>query len=954
MASFNSPIRLSPLIIALASAGMFTPGLGHAQEDKATADLKAAIDRAQQELARLQRELAAKNATPAQTPASTPADSPAPEAAEKAQTRSLGEVVVRRRVPLEKVQDIPVATSVISGADLSRELSQSLEAITKRAAGVTFNQSNTRGASLSIRGLGKRGFAELQDPSVLLTQDGVSYGLTQLGNFDFYDVDTVEVRRGPQGTSGGKGASAGEVIINSKPPSFTPTADFQLTYGQREALLAQSALGGTVIDGLLAWRGSFAVNRTRGFYTNSYNERGNYSLYNKDRLSGRTQLLFTPSDTLRALVSVDFEPRTPQLENGLTEFVDRPLRFADGSLTDPNGTSPKSILLGYTNPAGIFTGPRAFFNGRGVDYNNTYLYTTTRAGTVNFNENQGQFVSNQGASVKVDWDIADHRLTSITAYRAYSFDARNDEGTPLDISKNGGGGVFYRQYSQELKFASKAGGWVDYVGGLYLLGTRDQVEGKTGWGSDAGAWFATSLQYNVLERNSGANRGAGLALLRESLVDAFRITDTNVKTKSNALFGQADFHLTEAATLTAGLRLTKEDRSTEDVANWANNGAGAALNPVATARGYQLGGFNSVAFTAATNTARTAGNLAATNSAAQLSLADSVANRYFGATITATPGQAYNSLTPEQRAQVAAAKALRAGAIGPLITGVKSDYKDTLYTAVLSPSYKFNDRVTGYVSWQYGEKAGSAITVNGLPQQVKPERTNAFELGAKSSLFNKSLIFNADVFLMDIKDYQQTVRAIDDFATATNRANGDATIAYASVQGNVPKVQAKGIEVDALYSGLPNTVIRVAGSYNDARYKKFPNAALPVELGYLNNSGVAFIDQSGKRLAGAPRLTFNIGAEYSLPFGADKVFHTSFNTAYTTGYNNDELLSVYSWVPKHALVDLSVGAGTAKRTFDVNVVVKNAFDNRSHEVGWTSYEPYPYPRWVGIVISGSL
>ena len=243
-----------------------------------------------------------------------------PAVAEKAkqeeEPQALGAVTVRgrKRAPLELLKDVPLSQSVVSGADLDRELAQDLYSITKRGASISFNQNNTRGASLSIRGLGKRSFTETQDPSVLVISDGVSYGLTQLANFDFYDIDSVNVTRGPQGTLGGKGASTGIVTVSSVRPSFTPSADYQLTYGQRNAVIAQSNFGGAVIDDLLAWRGSFIVDNQRGFYDQAYDT--NYSFYNKNRLSGRTQFLLTPSPDFTALLSVDVQPKAPQLENG--------------------------------------------------------------------------------------------------------------------------------------------------------------------------------------------------------------------------------------------------------------------------------------------------------------------------------------------------------------------------------------------------------------------------------------------------------------------------------------------------------------------------------------------------------------------------------------------------------------------------------------------------------------
>jgi iron complex outermembrane receptor protein len=920
----------------VAALGLLATGSLHAADAPTIADLQAEIARVLAENAKLKQALAAQAqggsaAAPVAPAAEAQAPAPTVAAAEE-EPQALGAVTVRGKKKIELLKDVPLSVSVVSGAELDRELAQDLSAITKRSAGIQFNQNNTRGASLSIRGLGKRSFTETQDPSVGMVVDGVSYGLSQLANFDFYDVDSVDVTRGPQGTLGGKGASSGVVSVNTKRPSFYPSADYQITYGQRDTLIAKANLGGPIIDDLLAWRGSFVVDRSRGYYVNNFDT--NYSLYNKNRVSGRTQFLFTPTADFNVRVSFDLEPHAPQVQNGLTFYKNQPDRFADGSLTDPSGTTTRAKLTGFTNATGVYTPGRAWFAGR--DFNGTpYTYDNNYIGdnNLNFNENQGQTVHNKGGQIDLTWNVANHTLSSITATRKYSFDAHNDEGTPFDINRNGGGGVDYQQFSQEFKLKSKPGGAFDYVAGLFYLKTDDDIASKTGWGSDAGAWFATAAQYNTLDRNAGTNRGSGLALLKDSLDDAILKGDTVVHTKSTAIYGNTTWHATDAISLTGGLRLTHEDRNTTDTRFLTASGAGAALNPVAV-RGVQLGGFNSTA----------AGALAAGNSAAQLALADAVANRYFGAA-------SYGALTTAQLAQVAAAKALRAAQVGQLISGITSYYNDNLTTATLSPSYRFNDNVTGYTSWQYGEKSGSALNVNGQSANVRPEKTNAFEVGLKSTLLNNTLIVNADLFQMNIRDYQSTVRVVDDFTTQTNIANGQANpIAYLTAQGNVPKARARGLELDAVYSGIQNLSIRVSGAYTDARYVSFPQAAKPDELGYL---AAAYVDQSGLTLPGVAKWTGNVGAEYRAPVWADKQFHTSFNTAFTSRYNNSDTLSSYGYVPGNAITDFAIGLST-KSGFDVSLIVKNLTDNRKHEPAWVSYAPNPYPRWYGLTFSGKL
>ncbi|MEQ1620857.1 MAG: TonB-dependent receptor plug domain-containing protein [Methylococcales bacterium] len=867
---------------------------------------------------------------------------------ESANTDNLGEVVVRAKPKLEKLHEVKQSVSVVSGKELDRELALDLGAITRRASNVSFNQENTRGASLSIRGVGKRSFTETQDPSVGVTVDGVSYGLSQLANFSFYDVDSVEVTRGPRGTEGGLSASAGKVNVVSKAPSFTPTAELAATYGEREAMILKGALGGGVIDDLLAWRGSFIVDKGRGFYSQEYDS--NYSQYNRDRLSGRVQFLLTPTSNLKAKISADFEPKQPQLQNGLDFYHKAPQRFLDGTLVDPNGTQAYAKLAGFRNKDGVFTGPRDYFKGRGFSWEQ--YSGGERRNTVWYDENKGQTVSNQGASVQVDWDVADHVLSSNTAVREYSFDAHNDEGTPYNISVDGGGGVNYGQFTQEFKIKNNPGGFVDYKAGVFGMKTHDDIDSKAGWGSDAGAWFATNGQYNTLERNAGVNRGAGLALLKDSLQDARRKGTTEVNTLSGSLFGESDLHFTDAFTLTSGLRTTLENRKTRNTIGMTNYGVGGFLNPVEI-RGVQLGGFNSAANSTADPAFKT-GDLLAGNTEAQLKMADKVAARYFGKTLAAgqVAGDAYKGLTAAQRAMIGTAKNVRNNQIGQLYQPVESAYDDLLFTAQLTPSYKFSEDLTGYLAWQYGEKSGSALNVNGVSRNVKPENTHALELGFKSFWLDKAIIVNVDAFVMDIHNYQQTISVVNEYQTAINISNGQANpTAYTTAQGNVKKVRVHGVELDSTFNVIQNLSLRFNGAYNIGRYIDYNNAPKPDELAFLKDP---YMDFSNKTLPGANKWSFVVGAEYTKPVFEKYNFHTSFNTNFVSGSNSSDTLSAYGNINAKALTDAAIGIGTKNNALDFSFIVKNLFNNNAHAEGWNSYGPNPYPAWFGVQLSGKI
>lgn len=868
------------------------------------------------------------------------------------------EVLIRveRQKSLKAVHDEPSSISVITASDLNTELASDYQTITKRLANITFNQANTRGASLSIRGIGKRGFAEVQDPSVLVSLDGVSFGLTALGNFDFNDIETVETQRGVTGTTGGKGGSAGQLSFTTKRPSFTPSSEFSISYGQRNTEVLKAAAGGPIIDDLLAWRGAIYIDKADGYYKNDYGYDNNTTFYNRARTSARVQFLLTPTEDFSARVSFDKQPKAPQLENGLTFRHDQPLTYADGTLTDAAGTTARSKLAGYTDAKGAFTAGRDWFIGRpssetpGRNYSYSSDYNVDgNGGLLTSNEYQGQYLSTQGTSIELLWDVNNFKLSSLTAYREFFFNAHNDDVTSFDINKQGGGGVDYNQYSQEFKIQSSPGEIIDYQAGLYFIKTQDDVQSRTSWGSDAGAWNASTGQYNDLERLAGTDRGAGLALLKDSLEDAYKKGDIFVDTKSTAIYGSLNWHETESATLTAGLRVGDEDRSSTDLIQFVNNGSGGAFNPVFVnaLQKIQLGGFDSTA----------AGVLTANNSAAQLSLADSIAYKYYGIAAGATPGAAYKSLTAAQQKQVGDIKAIRLSGIGFLTNAVTSNYKDTLYTANLSQSYKVNDDITVYGTLQHGDKAGTGFNINGIDSPVKAETTDAVELGVKTFFFNQDLTFNIDAYRLNIRNYQQAIRVVDQYTFETNVINNISNDIppYITAQGNLPKVISQGVEFDGTYTGIEHFTFRFGGAYNDTHYGEYPNAPLPAELGYLGKQTppVLYIDRSGESLPGAPKYTLNLGVQYRKAF--DKYeFHTALNAAYTGDYFNGDDFSVYSKIKGYWVTDGSIGVASIGNKFDVNFIAKNLFDVSPHENAWTTYEPYIYRRWIGVELSGKF
>jgi hypothetical protein len=280
-------------------------------------------------------------------------------------------------------------------------------------------------------------------------------------------------------------------------------------------------------------------------------------------------------------------------------------------------------------------------------------------------------------------------------------------------------------------------------------------------------------------------------------------------------------------------------------------------------------------------------------------------------------------------------------------------FKETQPAFVVSPSYKINDNLTTYVSWQYGEKAGISQFVNGVSSLVPGEETSAYEVGLKSTLLHNTLTFNIAAFFAKIKNYQQGVRVVDEYTTANNIAAGiTPSTAYTTATGNVPRVKAKGVEIDGVYAGIPRTTIRFSAAYNDAYYDEFTNSAQPNENGFAG--APPYQDVSGETLPGAYKYAFNTGIDYRQPVFANLELITSLNAAYNSSFKSDNALSAYSVIPGKTLVDLAIGIGRVNQTFSVTLLAKNLLnDNTPLTSTWNSYTP-AYSRWLGVAVNGRL
>lgn len=830
-------------------------------------------------------------------------------------------VIVTAKKSLQKVIDVPQSISLVTGDDLRREDAVTLEAITRRLGNVKWNYGNSSTSNYSIRGLGKIANVDNGDPSVGLYVDGIAYAFNQMAYFNFVDVDTVEVARGPQGTSFGRNSSIGAIRVNYKRPSFTPGNEVIVGISKYEgqdwargngSIKATGISTGALVDQLLAYRTTLNVDKGGGWILNSYNPDNRY--ISSDRVSGRIQLLLQPSSTFNSRLSLDINPRNSENVNiGSTNFFfsQTPATFADGS---PNTNLTTEQRLS-----------RPWFT-RNTDYTVVGDYFSQEF--IASDTQQGVVTGSNGANLEFNWLLADrYQVSAISHARDYYFNAfRDDEGTVFDVQTAAGQNKYYKQYGQELRLVSQIDGVVDYQTGLFFQKSISDSAGNAIFGTDGGAWFATNAQYGRLD-TTGPNGVSGRALLNDSLADLWRKAPTRSDNTSTALYANADWHITEPLTINTGIRAGQEKRELTASAFIKEQGFGTLLNPVS------LGGFG--------NNAQ--GELAVTNSEAQLAIANQVAQRYFGL-------NTYAELSAAQKRQVADAKTIRNGRIGANFGPFTADaYKGDIYTYNVAPRYQITENVNAYLSLSYGEKSGlpGVLSTTGVPTsyEIRPEKNRAYEIGSKSTLLGGNLLFNVAVYLNDIKDYQQNVLLVDELAT---EANGQLT--YVSAAGNVPKVRAQGVEIDGVYTGFRNLEIRYAAAYNDAYYKSFPTIANPVERA---NEG-PFRDASGDTLPGVSKWSGNIGLTHTLPLANEKQLRSSVTTSYATKFNSDNALSSFGVIPAQTLTDASLTFGDSAGRAEVSFFVKNVFDDDTvRNRTWNAFAP-GFPRQFGLTFSSRL
>ncbi len=440
---------------------------------------------------------------------------------ESAEPTGLAEIIVTAQKRAESVQDVPIAITAISAADLARQgivESRSIEAAVPNMRWIANQGSNV--SNVFIRGVGDISFHLNQVGAVGLYMDEISLNSPILSTFGMFDLQRVEVLRGPQNTIFGRNTTGGAVQFVSQKPIMDELSG--------RGSVSTGNFGRFDVDGAInlpagehaAIRLALARFSLGNYLNNDFlgREQGAYH-----REAGRAQLLWKPTDSLDVLFNV----HGGQSRGGFTGYK----QIGLGTPADPGAVQCPANLIkavpgnGCVDQTGFAdSGNFSHVSDNGVDA----LESKVR-----------------GASARLDWRLPAFTVTSLTAYE-------HSDGRRMEDSNGSPNYIFdftqgskANQWSEELRAASREDSTIRWIGGVYYF-------------RETGHW--TTLPYRANQALTNVTV-PGLPVPATDWFAFIPFTDTHQKDEVYSGYGQLEFKFNERFRLTTGLRFTSEKKS---------------------------------------------------------------------------------------------------------------------------------------------------------------------------------------------------------------------------------------------------------------------------------------------------------------------------------------------------------------------------------------------------------
>ena len=350
-----------------------------------------------------------------------------------AEDTELETILVTGDFKKESIQTLSASASLFSDHEINQRGAKFLDEMLASAANVNFTSGASRGRFVQIRGVGLRSqFVDPINPSVGLVIDGINYsGLG--GSSLLFDIDQVEIYRGPQGTRFGADALAGMIQMESAAPTLNPSVRVQLGAGNYNSYEAGIAAGTGITDDTSV-RASLYQRESDGYVENIYL---NDDTQQQDELVSRFKLHSQLTNNLRTELSVHYI----DINNGYDAFTLDNSRYSVAD--EPGEDNQESIAVGLAN---IYTGFDWFdvsLNVSGIDSELLYSYDE-------------------------DWVCNDETQPQLCAAGLHEWGYSSTDAYLRDR----------KDHAAELQFNGKSGDW---VAGIYYQGREVDLERQYTW-----------------------------------------------------------------------------------------------------------------------------------------------------------------------------------------------------------------------------------------------------------------------------------------------------------------------------------------------------------------------------------------------------------------------------------------------------------------------------------------
>ncbi|OAN56267.1 hypothetical protein A7Q26_02375 [Sphingobium sp. TCM1] len=346
---------------------------------------------------------------------------------------TLEDIVVtgRKRARSEALQETPVSITALTSTQLERAVAKDLTDVGRMTPNASLQPSAQRGVqNFAIRGMGVSGSTPSDEPAVGIFQDGVYWGSNYGALNELFDIESVEILRGPQGTLFGRNVTGGAVTFRSARPTQERSAKMMLGVGNGLMLEGSAVANLPVVADTLAARVAILTRRNEGLFRNDVTE-GSYG--QTSTFVARPSIRWTPSTDIDVTLLGEYYVQTgdPVVVRGVAPN------------TVPGGPLTLAEREGYSTPSDYFTvspGDDGFSNVR------VYF-----------------------AMLEANINIGPGVLTSITGYRKVRSRVLTDfDGTPSNGFLQGVQNDQH-QWSSELRYAADLADWLSMTAGVYYF-----------------------------------------------------------------------------------------------------------------------------------------------------------------------------------------------------------------------------------------------------------------------------------------------------------------------------------------------------------------------------------------------------------------------------------------------------------------------------------------------------